>query len=266
MMRRLTGGVRRSAPRELARTLLLAVLCLLSREGAARAEPTAEPAQPPAANPASGALDAARACFRSAQAAYAAADLAAALEGFQCAHRLAPSPELHWNLARVYERMGEADQGILHYRAFLDSAKVARRERRQVEARIAALVELRSRRIASHTVPMPTPDALSAEARTFYERAVKLFGLRQYQAALAAFTAALRMSGAPELHFNLAVTSERLGRLRDARDHFRAYLDARGDAVDRAAIEARIRALHEGPRDRASDEERAATTSSRPVP
>jgi len=263
----LTDGVRQSAPREHARTLVLSIACLLACDGIARAEPPAEPAQPIAASSASGQLDEARACFRAAQAAYAAGELAAALEGFRCAHRLAPSSELHWNLARVYERMGDADQGIEHYRAFLESAKVAPRERRQVEARIAALGELRTRRLASQTAPMPTPDALSAEARTFYERAVKLFGLRQYQAALAAFTAALQMSGAPELHFNLAVTSERLGRLRDARDHYRAYLGARGDAVDRAAIEARIGALHEGPRDRASQEAQAATvTSSRPAP
>lgn len=257
MTDRLTGRVRPSAPRERARTLVLCSLSLLWFGAGARAEP---PSQPGAASPE---LGEARACFRAAQAAYATGDLAAALGGFQCAYRAAPSPELHWNLARVYERMGEADWGIEHYRAFLESAQVAPRERRVVEARIAALEDLRARRLASQATPMPTPDALSAEARTFYERAVKLFGLRQYQAALAAFTAALQMSGAPELHFNLAVTSERLGRLRDARDHYRAYLAARGDAVDRAAVEARISALREGPRDRAPEE---AAISSRPAP
>jgi tetratricopeptide (TPR) repeat protein len=259
MMRLLTDGVRRSAPRE--RVFRTLALCLLLAPSVlARAEPPA-PSKPAAK---SAQLAPARECFRAAQVAYVAGDLAGALEGFQCAYRSAPSAELHWNLARVYERMGEPEQGIQHYRAFLESAQVTPRERKRVEARIAALADLRSRRLASQVAPKPTPDALSAEARTFYERGVKLFAAGQYQGALAAFSAALRMSGAPELHFNLAVTSERLGRRRDARDHYRAYLGAQSAAVDRTDIEARIGVLSEGPRDREARSDAISANPSAP--
>ncbi|HKP61414.1 MAG TPA: tetratricopeptide repeat protein [Polyangiales bacterium] len=199
-----------------------------------RADPPTKPAQP---------SNEARECFRKAQAAYVAGDLQTALAGFQCAYKAAPSPELHFNLARVYERMGEADDSIQHYEAYLAESPVTPKERKQIEARLKSLAELRERQRAPAEQAKPTAEALSAEARVLYDRGVKLYRAAQYEAALAAFSAALQMSSAPELHFNLAVVSERLGRSHDAVNHYRAYLAARGDADDRDQVQARIAAL-----------------------
>jgi tetratricopeptide (TPR) repeat protein len=182
----------------------------------------------------------ARACFQKAQAAYATGDLAGALAGFQCAYQAAPSPELHYNLARVYERMGEAEDSTRHYRAYLEQAETTPKEKKQIAARLQALQELRERQRPPLDFSKPTAEALGTEARAFYDRGVKLYRARQYQAALAAFSAALQMSNAPELHFNLGVVAERMNRPQEAIDHYRAYLTARSDAVDRERIEARI--------------------------
>jgi tetratricopeptide (TPR) repeat protein len=236
------------------RLVAVAISCTLWQTGAlAEAEPPGAKSPPPkvAAKPApdgppaksAQASNEARECFRNAHAAYVAGDLSTALTGFQCAYQAAPSPELHWNLARVYERMGEADKSIEHYRAYLAQTEVTPRERKQIEARLKALAELQERQRAPIERAKPSAEDLSAEARVFYDRGVKLYRAQQYQAALAAFTAALQMSSAPELHFNLAVVSERLGKGQDAVDHYRAYLTARSNAEDRAQVEARITAL-----------------------
>jgi tetratricopeptide (TPR) repeat protein len=235
--------------------LSVAISCTLWQAGA-RAEPPVAKSSPPktAAKPApdgppaksaqaSQPSDEARECFKSAQAAYVAGDLSTALTGFKCAYQAAPSPELHWNLARVYERMGEAEESIQHYEAYLAASEVTPKERKQIEARLKALAELRERQRAPIEQTKPTAETLSAEARVFYDRGVKLYRAQQYQGALAAFNAALQMSSAPELHFNLAVVSERLGRGQDAVDHYRAYLAARSNAEDREQVEARIAAL-----------------------
>lgn len=188
----------------------------------------------------------ARTCFQRAQTAYVAGDLAKALEGFLCAYRAAPSPELHFNLGRVYERMGEAEEGIRHYQAYLDNSnasQISPREKKQIEARLQGLRELRERQRAPLQEAKPTAEALSAEARVFYDRGVKLYRARDYSGALAAFSAALQMSSAPELHFNLAVVSERLNRTREAVDHYRAYLAARPRAADRELVVERIELL-----------------------
>jgi tetratricopeptide (TPR) repeat protein len=187
--------------------------------------------------------DGARACFQRAQEAYATGDLASALAGFLCAFEAAPSPELHYNLARVYERMGDAEESTRHYRAYMAQTEVTPKEKKRIEARLLALQDLSERQRPPLEPTKPSAAAMSTEARSFYDRGVKLFRVKQYSAAQAAFSAALQMSSAPELHFNLAVVAERMNRAQEAVDHYRAYLAARGDAKDRDRIEERIAIL-----------------------
>lgn len=207
---------------------------------ASSAAPSSAPANPVTKAPAAAVSDAAKACFQKAQSAYAAGDLASALAGFKCAYDAAPSAELDYNIARVYERMGDAEESTRHYRAYLAKADVTPKELKRIQAKLQALKELRERQHPPLTPAQPSAAAMSAEARVFYDRGVKLYRTKQYPAALAAFSAALQMSNAPELHFNLAVVAERLDRTQEAIDHYRAYLAARPDARDRDQIEARI--------------------------
>jgi tetratricopeptide (TPR) repeat protein len=185
----------------------------------------------------------ARACFDAAQAAYLAGQLDEALRGFGCAFALQPSAELAWNLARVAERMGDVEKGVRYYQEYLTrSEHVGARERRQVEARIQALRELAARQ-ASAIKAQPDLAGLSKEARVFFERGVKLYRRGQYASASAAFGAALQLSNAPELRYNLALTSERLGQKQDACDHYLAYLAAAPDAPDQQFVNARVTEL-----------------------
>ena len=160
------------------------------------------------------------------------------------ADRLTPSPELAFNLGRVYERMGDTINAIAMFRRYLRDGSPSEADRADVGVRIAAMEALavRHRDMIAATLP-PTTDEVTAEARTFFERGVAMFRRRRYDAALTAFTAAYRFSPLPEVIYNLAVVSERTEHLQDAIDYYREYIRAVPTDPDRATIEATIVAL-----------------------
>jgi tetratricopeptide (TPR) repeat protein len=104
-------------------------------------------------------------------------------------------------------------------------------------------MELAARQRAQLITAPPSSNALTSEARAFFERGQKLFRDGRYQAALAAFAAARRFAALPELAYNLAVVSERLGRASEAVDYYREYLREAQSSADVDAVQARIRVL-----------------------
>jgi tetratricopeptide (TPR) repeat protein len=216
------------------RLIAAAFLCLLA--AGVRAQSSPPPADP--------ATQLAQHCFERAQVAYFQGRLAEARRDFECAYKQLPSAEMAWNLARVNERMGEVETGVRYFREYLATAKISAREKKRVQERIQSLLELGHRQGSTlKLTPEEQRHALGEEARAFFERGTKLYAGGHYKAAAAAFTAALQLSDAPELHYNLAVTSERLGETADALDHYRAYLDALPEAPDRSEVLARLDAL-----------------------
>ena len=185
----------------------------------------------------------ARACFEAAQAAYLAGRLDEAQRGFECAFAQLPSAELAWNLARVAERMGDVERGVHYFREYLARAKVSAREQRAVEARIQKLYALQARQAQVLKADAEIQAAMTQDARNFFQSGVKLFRRNHFEAAAAAFAAALAASGAPELHYNLALCAQRLGHTDEAVDHYRAYLSALPQAPDRDQITARLSEL-----------------------
>lgn len=180
---------------------------------------------------------------------YRAGRLDEALTPFLEAWRLVPSPDLAYNVARTYERMGEARRGIQFYRHYLQRAAPDAAEREDVEARIRELEAIAQRqRDQVLTIP-PSRSELAEEARTFFERGLTMYRRRRYEAAMAAFTAAYNFARLPEVIYNLAVTAERLGRTRDAIDYYREYARSLPrDSAERALIDRRVRELREPPR------------------
>lgn len=153
------------------------------------------------------------------------------------------SPELSFNIARVYERMGDPPEAIRWFTRYLREAHVTDVERADIERRIAAMRELERRmRDQVMTIP-PTTDEMTQEARVFFERGVAMFRRRRYDAALQAFTAAYSFARLPEVIYNLAVASERVGHTQDAIDYYREYLRARPDGADRGMIERKVEQL-----------------------
>lgn len=176
-------------------------------------------------------------------AAYEAGRLDEAADLLGQADAILPSPELAYNIGRVYERMGRVEEAERYYRRYLRDAAPDDAVRADVEARIAGLEELaRRHRDAVMSLP-PSSDEMTAEAQRFFERGVAMFRRRRYDAALAAFTAAYRFAPLPEVIYNLAIASERTEHYGDAVDYYREYLRARPTDPDRPSIERTIREL-----------------------
>jgi tetratricopeptide (TPR) repeat protein len=218
---------------------LLAVRLSASPLAAQVAPPADAAKSEPNADQAAGAKQ----CFQRAEADYFAGRLAEARRGFECAYVQLPSAELAWNLARVNERMGDVEEGLRYFREYLELAQPPREERKRVEKRIAALVKLGERQGGALKPGRDVNRAMGHEARTFFNRGTKLYRGGHYPAAAAAFTAALQLSAAPELHYNLGVTAERMLQLEDACDHYKAYLEAWPEAPDRGRVQAHIGVL-----------------------
>lgn len=175
---------------------------------------------------------------------YQAGRLDEALERFLEAWRLVPSPELAYNVARNYERMGDARHGIEFYRHYLRQAAPDAAERQSVEARITELEAIAQRQREQIIALPPSQDELTQEARTFFERGVSMFRRRRYEAAMAAFTAAYNFARLPEVVYNLAVTAERLDHTQDAIDYFREYARSLPrESAERPMIDRRVEQL-----------------------
>jgi tetratricopeptide (TPR) repeat protein len=189
-------------------------------------------------------VDLARAHFERGHTAYGEGRLKDALVEMQRAYALAPSAELAYDLGRVCERLGEADLAIAYFSTYRDDAdELPASERAALDRRVEALRALQRRQRSPLLQPPPSSDALNAEARVFFMRGIKLFGLGHYAAALAAFEAAHGNDAPPELAYDMAVTAERLGRLSDAIDFYREYLRKSEAAPDAARVQAHIEAL-----------------------
>jgi tetratricopeptide (TPR) repeat protein len=214
--------------------------------GGIEGEPTARPDAATGPSGDDAALTQVRALFAEGVAAYEAGRLDEALAKLGEAYRLHPSPDLAFNVARVCERMGEAAQGILYFGHYLRDGAPTEAERADVARRIAGLEALAARQRDQIFAAPASTDALTAEARTFFQRGVAMFQRRAFGAAMQAFTAAYGFARLPEVVYNLAITAEKLGRAQEAIDYYREFLRARPEDPSRAQIEARLRTLRAG--------------------
>lgn len=190
-------------------------------------------------------VEEARRLFMEGVAAYQRGELHVAVDKLLGSQRAVRNPETAFNIARCFERMGEAPRAIHWFRAYLRHGRPDARTRADIEQRIQAMSELQNRQAGQVYAAPPSTDDLTSEARTFFERGVAMFNRREYDAAMQAFTQAHHFAPFPELLYNMALTAERLNQLRDAIDYYREYLRLRPNANDRAQIEQHIRELRE---------------------
>jgi len=127
-----------------------------------------------------------------------------------------------------------------------------------------------------HASPAPTaPGAESApaqagevsqaadqEARARFEKGRDAYNDGRYRDAWAEFHQAYKLSGRPELLFNIGQTADRLGREEDAIKSFELYLKHVPDAENRRDVENRVRALKE----RVAEAHAAEAAKPKPAP
>ncbi|MBI2894059.1 MAG: tetratricopeptide repeat protein [Deltaproteobacteria bacterium] len=180
----------------------------------------------------------ARTRFAQGQAAYQAGDFPAAAEAFLAAYRAVPSPEIAFNIAKVHERMGDLDVAIRYYELYLRRSDLEESEAAQVRDVVERLKAEKRRRSQTVQPVAASQGELDAEARTFFDRGMRMFRRRDYAGALQAFQAALSFARqarnpVPELFFNMAATLERLGRAPEAAGFYDNYLRQHRELSDR---------------------------------
>lgn len=93
--------------------------------------------------------------------------------------------------------------------------------------------------------PVRAQDAGVEEARGAFEAGQAAYRAGRFPEALQYFERAYELTEEPDLLYNIATVHDRLRHDREALDAYRAYLEARPRADDRANLEARIRVLEE---------------------
>lgn len=185
-----------------------------------------------------------RRLFAEGSAAYSRRDFTAAARSFRQLYELSPNPAMAFNLARVYERMGEVSDALTFFQRVLDgSPPPTDAQRQDIDRRVAALRAYQQRQAAGIAAAPATAQELNQEGVTWFQRGVRLFQQRQYQPALQAFEEAARFLETPELFFNLAMTYERLRNYPRAIEYLRQYLDVRRGTAEEEMIQSRIRDL-----------------------
>ena len=185
-------------------------------------------------------VEKAKELFFAGQKAFQEGDLKTALYDFQEANRLVPSAELAYDIGRICRRMGDTEQAIWFLRLYLSRAGSSATDREEIQTQIE---QMRKEEHSLREEMLNSPPQVTAQARGYFEQGMAMFENGRYHAALIAFTAAQRLFPLPELSYNMALASERLGRKSDAIDYYSAYLKARPDAPDRKDIENKIRNL-----------------------
>jgi tetratricopeptide (TPR) repeat protein len=174
--------------------------------------------------------------------AYAHGDFPTAARSFEHAYQLFPAPAMAYNLARVYERMGEADQAIRYF-TIVQHANPTPEQQTDIEHRIAGLHAYEQRRRDGIAQSLPTTDALSQEGNTWFQHGVAFYRRHNYTQALMAFEQAYQYLQTAELFYNLAVTHRALHNIDRALEFMREYLDARRGTPEEAWIQEQVRQL-----------------------
>jgi tetratricopeptide (TPR) repeat protein len=196
----------------------------------------------------------ARQLFTEGVAAYERNELDLAVRKLLAAQRSWRSPEIAFNIARCFERMGEARRGIHWFRVYLHHGNPDEATRADVNERIAELEALRRRQQAQNQTPVANAAELTAESRRLYQQGVTFYGRGEYRTAYELFQNACNVLSVAQrseygecanadLSYNLARTAERLELWQDARLHYRKFLRLRPRSPERRRIERRMEEL-----------------------
>jgi tetratricopeptide (TPR) repeat protein len=150
---------------------------------------------------------------------------AEALEAFDRAYELSPSPELRYNQAACLDRLGRRDEAAKRYDEY-----VAERPR----APDAAKVQAHAQKLHAEA---------AAFSRAAFDRAQIAFQEGRFGDAAIAFGEAYGHVPHPEFLYNRAQAFDKAGDTAKAVREYQLYLNARPDAADADKVRARIHEL-----------------------
>lgn len=184
--------------------------------------------------------------FSQATSAFSRNDFTEAARIFRQLYEQSPSVDMAYNLARVYERIGETTDAVTYFQRVLQGdPPPSDGQRQDIEARITRLRAYEARRAAGIAAAPATSDELNQEGVTWFNRGVRFFQRAQYQSALQAFEQASRYLQSAELDYNLGMTYERLRNYSRALEYLRQYLETIRGQPEEMFIQRHIRELEQ---------------------
>jgi tetratricopeptide (TPR) repeat protein len=187
-----------------------------------------------------------RRLFSQATTAFGRNDFTEAARVFRQLYEQSPSVDTAYNLARVYERIGESTDAITFFQRVLQGdPPPSDGQRADIDARIARLRAYEARRAAGIAAAPATSDELNQEGVAWFNRGVRFFQRNQFSSALQAFEQASRYLQSAELDFNLGMTYERLRNYPRALEYLRQYLETIRGQPEEIPIQRRIREIEQ---------------------
>lgn len=187
-----------------------------------------------------------RRLFSQAATAFSRNDFTEAARLFRQLYDQSPSVDTAYNLARVYERIGESTDAINFFQRVLQGdPPPSDGQRQDIDARIARLRAYEARRQAGIAAAPATTDELNQEGVAWFNRGVRFFQRGQFSSALQAFEQASRYLQTAELDFNLGMTYERLRNYPRALEYLRQYLETIRGTPEEIPIQRRIREIEQ---------------------
>jgi tetratricopeptide (TPR) repeat protein len=187
-----------------------------------------------------------RRLFSQATTAFGRNDFTEAARVFRQLYDQSPSVDTAYNLARVYERIGESIDAITFFQRVLQGdPPPSDGQRADIDARIARLRAYEARRAAGIAAAPATSDELNQEGVAWFNRGVRFFQRNQFSSALQAFEQASRYLQSAELDFNLGMTYERLRNYPRALEYLRQYLETIRGQPEEIPIQRRIREIEQ---------------------
>lgn len=186
--------------------------------------------------------DNARRLFAEGSAAYSRRDFSSAARAYRQLYDEYPSVEMAFNLARIYERMGETADAIRFYEIVLRGNPPAD-ERAAIERSIAGIRAYEQRRTAGIAQAPATSAQLNQEGVTWFQRGVRFFQANRYPQALQAFEEAARFLQTPELFYNLGMVHERMHNYSRAIEFLTQFADQSRGSAEEAMIRQHIEEL-----------------------
>jgi tetratricopeptide (TPR) repeat protein len=156
-----------------------------------------------------------------------------AIEAYEEGFRTYPSPAFILNKASALLDSGRYSEAVLAYERYLSDPNAPRAD----EARAA--MEKAKAAMGGHE---PTITGV-VESRKEFEKGQAAFKEGRYQEALEAFDKAYELNPIADFKYNPAAALEKLGRPYAAADRYQAYLDAKPDAKDKAAVNEKLNNL-----------------------